>query len=579
MEPKKDEPKPKEIPNIIIDPFKGKKYQLGKFLGRGGFAKCYEIIDDENNIFACKIVPKQLLTKKHQKEKMVQEIAIHKSLRHKHIVEFYDNFENKDFVFIVLELCRRRSLMELHKRRKCVSEPEARYFCKQIILACQYLHDNKIIHRDLKLGNLFLNEDLEIKIGDFGLATRIDKDGDRKLTLCGTPNYIAPEVLSKKGHSFEVDAWSLGCIVYTLIVGRPPFETGTLKETYHRIRANEYVVPLDVTSPAKDLIIALLRSDPSKRPKMCDVLNMEFFKDYIPDILPISCLSTAPRFSIAYLNFKKPLNELDMNYQHTNIRNQEQMKNDDMIIKNDNLNNNNQCVLPFNGHKADEPKDCYFADLGSQLKVLFQCKPWKNPQIVQEDAEHPASIPIFWVSKWVDYTDKYGLGYQLSDGSVGILYNDNSRLLLYEDLETLEYIDKKGQEEYFTFHNYPEHLKKKATILNYFQQYMNENLIKTGASMAIKKRDDISRLPFLRVWHRTENAIFFHLTNGTLQVNFFSDHTKLIVCPLMQAVSYIDKDKNFTTYKFSLLKVHGMTRELAKRLIVAENYIAKVLSQ
>lgn len=73
-----------------------------------------------------------------------------------------------------------QSLMELHKRRKAVTEPEARYFVKQIISACQYLHNNKVIHRDLKLGNLFINDEMEIKIGDFGLATRLDYDGERK---------------------------------------------------------------------------------------------------------------------------------------------------------------------------------------------------------------------------------------------------------------------------------------------------------------------------------------------------------------------------------------------------------------
>lgn len=71
----------------------------------------------------------------------------------------------------------------------------------------------QVIHRDLKLGNLFLNDNLEVKLGDFGLATRVGTDGERKRTLCGTPNYIAPEVLAKKGHSYEVDIWSIGCIL------------------------------------------------------------------------------------------------------------------------------------------------------------------------------------------------------------------------------------------------------------------------------------------------------------------------------------------------------------------------------
>lgn len=123
--------------------------------------------------------------------------------------------------------------MELHKRRKAVTEPEARYFMHQLLLGVRYLHENKMIHRDLKLGNLFLNDNMELKIGDFGLATKLDFNGERKKycsnsvaitkdcyscffstrTLCGTPNYIAPEVLNKKGHSFEVDIWSMGCIL------------------------------------------------------------------------------------------------------------------------------------------------------------------------------------------------------------------------------------------------------------------------------------------------------------------------------------------------------------------------------
>jgi serine/threonine protein kinase len=88
------------------------------------------------------------------------------------------------------------------------------------------MHANKVIHRDLKLGNLFLSAGTAIKIGDFGLATRLAFDGERKRTLCGTPNYIAPEVLDgRNGHSFEVDVWSIGVIIYTMLIGKPPFET------------------------------------------------------------------------------------------------------------------------------------------------------------------------------------------------------------------------------------------------------------------------------------------------------------------------------------------------------------------
>lgn len=130
--------------------------------------------------------------------------------------------------------------MELHKRRKTITEPETRFYMRDILSGVQYLHDRRIIHRDLKLGNLFLDNELHVKIGDFGLAAQIEYEGERKKTLCGTPNYIAPEILNKKGHSFEVDIWSIGCIMYTLLIGRPPFETNTLKETYAKIKKCDY---------------------------------------------------------------------------------------------------------------------------------------------------------------------------------------------------------------------------------------------------------------------------------------------------------------------------------------------------
>lgn len=193
-----------------------------------------------DHVYAGKIVPKNLMTKSGQKEKMVQEIAIHRSLSHVNIVRFLSNFDDQLNVYIVLELCKQRSMMELHRRRQVVTDYECRFYVHQILQGVQYLHDNKIIHRDLKLGNLFLNDQLHVKIGDFGLATRIEYQGERKKTLCGTPNYIAPEILNKKGHSYEVDVWSIGCVMYTLLVGQPPFETKTLKDTYEKIRKCDY---------------------------------------------------------------------------------------------------------------------------------------------------------------------------------------------------------------------------------------------------------------------------------------------------------------------------------------------------
>ena len=92
-----------------------------------------------------------------------------------------------------------------------------------------------------------MGDKLEIKIGDFGLATKIEFEGERKKTVCGTPNYIAPEILEgKQGHSYEVDIWSIGVIIYALLIGKPPFETPEVKTTYKKIRSNNYTFPENI---------------------------------------------------------------------------------------------------------------------------------------------------------------------------------------------------------------------------------------------------------------------------------------------------------------------------------------------
>jgi polo-like kinase 1 len=169
----------------------------------------------------------------------------------------------------------------------------------QMIGALKYLHSHRVIHRDMKLGNLFLNEKMEIKIGDFGLATKLEFDGERKRTICGTPNYIAPEVLEgKQGHSYEVDIWSLGVIMYTMIIGKPPFETSDVKTTYKRIRMNMYSFPenVPISDAARDIITKILNTDPSKRPKIDEIMDHPFIRHEgtIPRLLPASTLACPP---------------------------------------------------------------------------------------------------------------------------------------------------------------------------------------------------------------------------------------------------------------------------------------------
>lgn len=559
---------------VAVDEAHNKTYRKGKFLGKGGFAHCYELIDSETGtIYAGKIVPKASLTKPHQRDKMAMEIDIHQSLSHVNIVGFHGFFEDKNHVYILLELCRRRSLMELHKRRKALTEPEVRYFLRQTLLGLHYLHTEKqVIHRDIKLGNVFLNDDLEVKLGDFGLATRVEAEGERKRTLCGTPNYIAPEVLGKKGHSYEVDIWSIGCVMYTLLVGKPPFETQSLKDTYQKIKRNEYRIPSYISREARTLITRLLQSEPTHRPSPADILQDPFLTaGYLPLKLPISCLTTAPHWKKTAVvpgggtggvaSSRKPLG-------HVNTGS--------TVTRGPGLKNG-ATPSPMD----DGPGDWHLHSLLAQLTSCLDSRPSERPpdQIAIQECEDPASQPVFWVSKWVDYSDKYGLGYQLSDSSVGVLYNDSTRLLLGADFESLQFINRDLSEEFYTLSSFPDSLYKKVTLLKYFRSYMTEHLLKAGSAAGDRPIDEGVRLPHLRAWFRTRSAIVLHLSNGLLQINFFNDHTKVIICPLMSALSYIDEQKTFTTYKLSLIEKHGCNKELSTRLRYAKAMTERLISR
>lgn len=565
-----------EIPETLYDPNSNKTYKRLRFFGKGGFAKCYEIVDiATSKTFAGKIVSKKLMMKHNQKAKMSQEIQIHRALNNRNVVGFHSFFDDIHNVYIVLELCKKRSMMELHKRRKVITDYECRYYIHQIVSGVKYLHDNRIIHRDLKLGNLFLNDDLHVKIGDFGLATRIEYDGERKKTLCGTPNYIAPEILNKKGHSYEVDIWSIGCVMYTLLVGQPPFETKSLKDTYSKIRKCDYRLPTNLRKSAAEMIIAMLQSNPEKRPTITQLLAFEFLtQSFIPDTLPSSCLTMAPRADQLEFSdkavFRKPLAEVNgMSFVA------EDAKYGVSFLKtgNDMITAAGMMMHTNNLYKSN--LQSLYRQLTDLLGGKLKCH---NSNNLGDENSDPAAQPLFWISKWVDYSDKYGFGYQLCDDSMGVMFNDTTKLVMLANGINVHFIDKEGNETYHTLESYAPKLEKKMKLLSYFKRYMIEHLVKAGAGAVVMEGDTLSRIPHLHAWFRAKHSVVMHLTNGTVQLNFW-DHQKIILCPLMQAVTLMDSDKNFRTYRFSTIAEHGCSNDLYLQLQYAHQKLVLLIEK
>lgn len=136
-----------------------------------------------------------------------------------------------------------------------------------------------------------------------------------------------------------------------------------------------------------------------------------------------------------------------------------------------------------------------------------------------DEMTDPAAQPVIWISKWVDYSDKYGFGYQLSDDGVGVMYNDGTRLIMLANGFNIHYINREGDELYYTVKEYPTNLEKKMKLMNFFLKYMNEHLMKAGGSIAVKQSDSLSRIPYIHQWFRTQTAVVMQLTNGTVQVS------------------------------------------------------------
>ncbi|XP_012383627.1 serine/threonine-protein kinase PLK4 [Dasypus novemcinctus] len=253
-------------------------FKVGNLLGKGSFAGVYRAESIHTGLeVAIKMIDKKAMYKAGMVQRVQNEVKIHCQLKHPSILELYNYFEDSNYVYLVLEMCHNGEMNRyLKNRMKPFTEKEARHFMHQIITGMLYLHSHGILHRDLTLSNLLLTRNMNIKIADFGLATQLKMPHEKHYTLCGTPNYISPEIATRSAHGLESDVWSLGCMFYTLLIGRPPFDTDTVKNTLNKVVLADYEMPTFLSREAKDLIHQLLRRNPADRLSLSSVLDHPF---------------------------------------------------------------------------------------------------------------------------------------------------------------------------------------------------------------------------------------------------------------------------------------------------------------
>ncbi|CAK9819361.1 Serine/threonine-protein kinase PLK4 [Anthophora plagiata] len=254
-------------------------YEVLNLLGKGGFASVYRAKCLRSGIeVAIKMIDKKLMQAAGMVGRVRQEVAIHSRLKHPAVLELYTFFEDANYVYLVLELCHNGELQRFLKLQgsRALPEEQAGRVIRQVVQGLLYLHSHQILHRDMSLSNLLLSRDMQVKIADFGLATQLTRPDEKHLTMCGTPNYISPEIATRSFHGLEADVWSLGCMLYTLLVGKPPFDTDAVKSTLTRVVMADYVMPAHLSDNAKDLIDKLLKKNPKDRIRLRDIPKHPF---------------------------------------------------------------------------------------------------------------------------------------------------------------------------------------------------------------------------------------------------------------------------------------------------------------
>ncbi|CZS88007.1 probable carbon catabolite-derepressing protein kinase [Rhynchosporium graminicola] len=260
-------------------------YQIIRTLGEGSFGKVKLAVHRvTNQQVALKIIARKKLISRDMAGRVEREIEYLQLLRHPHIIKLYTVIKTQLEIIMVLEYAG-GELFDYIVQNGKMKEDKARRFFQQIICAVEYCHRHKIVHRDLKPENLLLDENLNVKIADFGLSN-IMTDGNFLKTSCGSPNYAAPEVINGKLYAGpEVDVWSCGVILYVLLVGRLPFDDEHIPSLFAKIAKGHYVVPTYMSSGAATLIKKMLAVNPVHRATIEEIRLDPWFMKHLPAYL------------------------------------------------------------------------------------------------------------------------------------------------------------------------------------------------------------------------------------------------------------------------------------------------------
>ncbi|CAA0805901.1 CBL-interacting serine/threonine-protein kinase 3 [Striga hermonthica] len=265
------------------------KYEVGRTIGEGTYAKVKFARNSENGQHvAIKILDKDTILKHKMAEQLKREIETMKLIKHPNVVRIYEVMGSKTKIYIVLEFVTGGELFDKIVNHGRMREDEARRYFQQLIDAVDYCHSRGVFHRDLKPENLLLDSAGNLKVSDFGLSALSQQVSDDGLlhTTCGTPNYVAPEVLNDRGYNgATADLWSCGVILFVLLAGYLPFDDSNLMNLYKKISSAEFTCPPWISFGSMKLIARILDPNPENRITIPDIREDGWFKkDYRPPV-------------------------------------------------------------------------------------------------------------------------------------------------------------------------------------------------------------------------------------------------------------------------------------------------------
>ncbi|KAG0188912.1 camp-dependent protein kinase catalytic subunit [Apophysomyces sp. BC1034] len=238
-------------------------FVLKETLGTGSFGRVHLAQSKINHRhYAIKALNKFDIVRLKQVEHTNNEPAILRDICHPFLVTLWGTFQDDSFLFMVMDYVPGGELFRILRKQKQFSESAAKFYAAEVILALEYLHSHDIIYRDLKPENILLDGRGHVRLTDFGFAKRVE---DLTWTVCGTPDYIAPEIIRSKGYSKAVDWWSLGVLIYEMLVGKPPFVDKSPVGLYEKILDCRVPWPETMSDVVKDLLMGLLTPDVSRR--------------------------------------------------------------------------------------------------------------------------------------------------------------------------------------------------------------------------------------------------------------------------------------------------------------------------